>query len=98
MADHNDPNAVNSCFPISMSVLPTSTTFSVSERGSQRCPESRHRADLHHLADYYSDVMEDGVASVKWAHKDLRLRENLATQAARAWAVYRDGQFSDVIR
>jgi tetratricopeptide (TPR) repeat protein len=51
----------------------------------------------HHLADYYSDVVEDGAAAVKWAHKDLRLRENFATQAALAWALYRDDQFSDAV-
>ena len=41
--------------------------------------------------------MEDGAAAVKWARKDLRLRENFATQAALAWALYRDGQFSDAV-
>jgi tetratricopeptide (TPR) repeat protein len=51
----------------------------------------------HHLADYYSDVAEDGAAAVKWARKDLQLRENFATQAALAWAHYRDGQFSDAV-
>ena len=51
----------------------------------------------HHLADYYSDVVEDGAEAVKWAHKDLRLRENFATQAALAWALYRDGQFGDAV-
>jgi tetratricopeptide (TPR) repeat protein len=46
----------------------------------------------HHLADYYSDVARDGPEAVKWARADLQLRENFSTQAALAWAYYRNGQ------
>ena len=49
----------------------------------------------HHLVDYYTDVAEDGSEAVKWAYKDLQLRENFSTQAVLAWALYRDGQFGD---
>jgi tetratricopeptide (TPR) repeat protein len=49
----------------------------------------------HHLADYYADVAKDGEAAVTWARADLRLRENFSTQAALAWAFYRDGRFDD---
>ena len=49
----------------------------------------------HHLVDYYTDVVEDGAEAVKWAYKDLKLRENFATQAALAWSLYRTGQFGD---
>jgi tetratricopeptide (TPR) repeat protein len=52
----------------------------------------------HHLVDYYSDVAEDGNEAVKWAFKDLQLRENFATQAALAWALYRDGRFNEAVR
>jgi tetratricopeptide (TPR) repeat protein len=51
----------------------------------------------HHLVDYYTDVAEDGAEAVKWADKDLQLRENFATQAALAWALYRYGRFSEAI-
>ena len=51
----------------------------------------------HHLVDYYADVVEDGANAVKWAYKDLQLRENFATQAALAWALYRDGQFGNAV-
>src|SRR5437762_7438443 len=47
----------------------------------------------HHLVDYYTDAAEDGAEAVKWAQKDLELRENFATQAALAGALYRDGRF-----
>jgi tetratricopeptide (TPR) repeat protein len=50
---------------------------------------------FHHLVDYYTDVAEDGAEAVRWAYDDLHLRENFATQAALAWALYRNGQFSD---
>jgi Flp pilus assembly protein TadD len=49
----------------------------------------------HHLADYYSDVAKDGGEAVKWAKADLRLRDNFATQAALAWAFYRNRQFGE---
>jgi tetratricopeptide (TPR) repeat protein len=46
----------------------------------------------HHLADFYADVREDGAEAVSWARKDIALRDNFATQAALAWALYRDSQ------
>jgi tetratricopeptide (TPR) repeat protein len=48
----------------------------------------------HHLVDFFADVREDGPAAVGWARKDLALRDNFATQAALAWALWRDDQFS----
>jgi tetratricopeptide (TPR) repeat protein len=51
----------------------------------------------HHLADFYADARENGKEAVKWAHKDLELRQNFATQAAMAWAYYRNGQFADAL-
>jgi len=52
----------------------------------------------HHLADYYVDLMEDAAEAVKWADKDLQLRENFATRAALAWALYRDGRLSEAVQ
>jgi tetratricopeptide (TPR) repeat protein len=49
----------------------------------------------HHLADFYADVRKDGAEAVKWARKDIELRENPATLAALAWALYRDGRFAE---
>jgi tetratricopeptide (TPR) repeat protein len=63
--------------------------------------QSTRRGEVHyyhHLVDYYTDVVEDGAEAIKWAHKDLQLRENFATQAALACALYRDGQFSGAVR
>jgi tetratricopeptide (TPR) repeat protein len=48
---------------------------------------------FHHLADYYAEVAKDGAEAVGWARGDLELRENFSTQAALAWAFYRNGQF-----
>jgi tetratricopeptide (TPR) repeat protein len=49
----------------------------------------------HHLADFYSDVAKDGTQAVRWAQADLQLRENFSTQAALAWALYRNGQLDE---
>jgi tetratricopeptide (TPR) repeat protein len=62
--------------------------------------ESVQRGDvhyLHHLTDFYADVREDGAEAVRWARKDLKLRQNFSTQAALAWALYRDGRFADAL-
>src|SRR5499427_9381326 len=40
---------------------------------------------FHHLVDFYTDATVDGAEAVKWAHKDLQLRENFATEGALAW-------------
>lgn len=49
----------------------------------------------HHLADFYADVRKDAVAALKWARKDLELRDNFSTQAAFAWALYLNGQVAE---
>jgi tetratricopeptide (TPR) repeat protein len=51
----------------------------------------------HHLVDFYADVLKDGAEAVKWARMDIALRDNFSTQAALAWALYRDGQFEDAL-
>jgi len=70
------------------------------ERALNAYLQSAERGEVHyhhHLVDYYADVVEDGANAVKWAYKDLQLRENFATQAALAWALYRDGQFGNAV-
>jgi tetratricopeptide (TPR) repeat protein len=71
------------------------------ERALTAYLQSERRGEVHfyhHLVDYYTDVAEDGAEAIKWAHKDLQLRKNFATQAAFAWSLYRDGQFGDAVR
>lgn len=51
----------------------------------------------HHLVDFYADVLKDGAQAVKWARKDIALRDNFSSQAALAWALYRQGQFSEAL-
>jgi tetratricopeptide (TPR) repeat protein len=49
---------------------------------------------FHHLADFYADAREQPDEAVRWAQKDIEMRSNFSTQAAMAWALYRDGQLS----
>jgi tetratricopeptide (TPR) repeat protein len=51
----------------------------------------------HHLADFYTDVRQNGNEAVKWAQKDFKLRQNYVTQAALAWAYHCNGQFADAL-
>lgn len=53
---------------------------------------------FHHLADYHADAAEDAAAALEWAKLDLQLRTNYSTQAAMAWALYRNGNLSEASR
>ncbi|HEX8129395.1 MAG TPA: tetratricopeptide repeat protein [Pyrinomonadaceae bacterium] len=60
--------------------------------------ESVERGEVHyyhHLADFYADARRDGAEAVKWALRDIELRENFSTLAALAWALYRTGRFDE---
>jgi tetratricopeptide (TPR) repeat protein len=52
---------------------------------------------FHHLAQFYADVREDGPKAVKWARRDLELRQSVAAHDALAWALYRNGQFLEAL-
>jgi len=57
--------------------------------------ESAERGEVHyyhHLTEYFADVRHDGASAVKWARKDIALRENFNTQTALAWALHCAGQ------
>jgi tetratricopeptide (TPR) repeat protein len=57
--------------------------------------ESAERGEVHynhHLTEYFADVAHDGEEAVKWARKDIELRENFNTQTALAWALHCAGQ------
>jgi tetratricopeptide (TPR) repeat protein len=47
----------------------------------------------HHLASLYADAHLNGAEAVKWARKDIQLRQNAATHDALAWALFRNGQY-----
>lgn len=71
------------------------------ERAHAAYLESAGRGEVmyyHHLVDFYADVRGDGPEAVRWAEKDLALRENFATQAALAWALYRAGRYGEARR
>jgi tetratricopeptide (TPR) repeat protein len=46
---------------------------------------------IHHLAGFYADAQEDAAAAVKWARRDLELRQSAGAWDALAWALYRAG-------
>lgn len=50
---------------------------------------------FHHLADYYAEAEDDAAAALEWANRDLQLRANYSTQAAMAWALYRNGKLAE---
>jgi tetratricopeptide (TPR) repeat protein len=52
---------------------------------------------FHHLADFYADARPEAAEAVRWARKDLEVRSNFSTQAAMAWALYRNDQLSEAL-
>ena len=52
---------------------------------------------FHHLADFYADARVEPAEAVRWARKDIQMRSNFSTQAALAWALYRNGQLSEAL-
>jgi tetratricopeptide (TPR) repeat protein len=63
------------------------------ERALAAYLDSARRGEVHyyhHLADFWSDVRADGAEAVRWARRDVALRDNFATRAALAWALYRE--------
>ena len=57
--------------------------------------DSAERGEVHyyhHLTEYFADVVHHAEEAVKWAHKDIELRDNFNTQTALAWALHCAGQ------
>lgn len=52
---------------------------------------------FHHLADFYADAREQPSEAVRFARMDLEMRSNFSTQAALAWALYRNSQLPEAI-
>lgn len=62
--------------------------------------EAQARADKHHTADldlvaYYADRAKDPAKALSLAKETAASRQDSATLAAYAWALYRNGQFPD---
>jgi tetratricopeptide (TPR) repeat protein len=59
--------------------------------------ESAQRGEVHyyhHLTEFFADVVPNPQEAVRWARKDIELRDNFNTQTALAWALHRAGQSS----
>jgi tetratricopeptide (TPR) repeat protein len=52
---------------------------------------------FHHLADFYADAREEPAEAVRWARKDIEMRSNFSSQAALAWALYRNGELAEAL-
>ncbi len=50
---------------------------------------------IHHLTGLYADALESGPEAVRWARKDLELRQTPPAHEALAWALYRAGNFAE---
>jgi tetratricopeptide (TPR) repeat protein len=46
----------------------------------------------HHLTEFFADVKRDGEEALRWAQRDIALRDNFNTQTALAWALHCAGQ------
>jgi tetratricopeptide (TPR) repeat protein len=50
---------------------------------------------LHHLAGFYSDVQENPAEALRWARRDLEVRHSIYAYDSLAWALYKDGDYSE---
>jgi tetratricopeptide (TPR) repeat protein len=48
----------------------------------------------HHLAGYYSDVQENPAEALRWARKDIEVRQSIYAHDTLAWALYKSGDFA----
>jgi tetratricopeptide (TPR) repeat protein len=48
---------------------------------------------FHHLAGFYSDSEPDPVQALKWARRDLEMRQSVFAYDALAWALYQNGEW-----
>ncbi len=50
---------------------------------------------LHHLAGFYSDAQENPAEALRWARKDLEVRHSIYAYDSLAWALYKNGEFTE---
>ena len=70
------------------------------ERALSDYLESAERGEVHyyhHLTEFFADVRRNGEEAVRWAQKDIELRDNFNTQAALAWALHCAGRSAEGI-
>ena len=60
----------------------------------QRMTADGSVAMFHHLAGFYCDSQRNPAEAVKWARKDLELRDTAAARDALAWALYLSGDIA----
>jgi tetratricopeptide (TPR) repeat protein len=49
---------------------------------------------FHHLASFYSDARPDPVAAVRWARRDLEIRQSVYAYDSLGWALYKNGDYA----
>ena len=49
----------------------------------------------HHLASFYCDSQTNAVEALKWARKDIEIRQNVFACDTLAWALYRNGKWDE---
>lgn len=52
----------------------------------------------HHLAAFYADTREQPEEAVKWARKDLEIRQSVFAWDTLAWALYRNGKWMEALQ
>jgi tetratricopeptide (TPR) repeat protein len=50
---------------------------------------------FHHLADLYTDGLNQPAEAIRRARKDVSLRSNFDTQSSLAWALFKNGEYAE---
>jgi tetratricopeptide (TPR) repeat protein len=63
-------------------------------RGYLQSVERGNAHYYHHLAGFYCDVQENHAEALRWARKDIELRQSIYAHDTLAWALYKNGDFA----
>jgi tetratricopeptide (TPR) repeat protein len=95
LAEVNKPEVAQKLGELYLQAGETKRADDLFERALGNYMESAERGEVHyyhHLTEFFADVRHDGDEAVKWARRDIALRDNFNTQTALAWALHCAGQ------
>lgn len=62
-------------------------------QGYLRASEAGNAHYFHHLASFHSDSQPDAAQALRWARRDLEIRNSIYAYEALAWALYKNGEY-----
>ena len=67
--------------------------YALALAGYTKSAEAGNLHYAHHLAGFYCDAQENPVEALKWAKKDIEMRQSCYAYDTLAWALYKNGDY-----